>query len=375
MTIGVVTTSFPRWPGDFAGCFIEDAVRATSAGGACVEVIAAGPPPPHAVAPTTWGRLDLAPQARVFRVPVPAGPGHPELFYDVGAPEVLERGGATAWAQSFFFWAGLCRTIRDRSQAGSWTRIVAHWLVPCALAARAAAPRLPVTAYAHSGDVALLERLPGGGVLARRLAHELEEVIFASDDLRRRFGRLAGRLAGRVAEHARQAAARRPSIDAVERKIARSNLGLTGRCVLSVGRLVPIKGFDILMRAAALASTAAGAPPLTVIILGDGPERARLEDAAHRLNIDLRLPGFVPRGDVSRWMAAADLYVQPSLRLASGRTEGLPTATLEALTAGLPVVASATGGLPELAGVRLVPPGDVGALSTYLRDPRNVSTA
>jgi glycosyltransferase involved in cell wall biosynthesis len=374
MTTGVVTTSFPRWPGDFAGCFVEDAVRVTAAGGAFVEVIAAGPAP-NAAAPLGWCRLDLAPQVRVFRVPVPAAPGHPGLFYDVGAPEILERGGVTAWAQSFFFWTGLCRLIRDRARGGAWNRIVAHWLVPCALAARAVAPHLPLTAYAHSGDVALLERFPGGAALARRLVHELDDVIFASDDLRRRFGRLAGRPVGRVAEHPVHLGATAPPVDAVQREIARSSLGVTGRSILSVGRLVPIKGFDVLVRAAALAGAATDEAPLTVIILGDGPERARLHDAARRLNVDLRLPGFVSRVDVRRWMTAADLYVQPSLRLASGRTEGLPTATLEALAAGLVVVASATGGLGELPGVAAVPPGDARALASHLRTPIDVRPA
>ena len=374
MTTGVVTTSFPRWPGDFAGCFVEDDVGTLSAGRACVEVVAAGQWPIRADLGTNGGRPDLEPQTRVFRVPVPTVPGRAGLFYEVGAPEVLERGGVTAWAQSFFFWAGLCRLIRARAQAAPWTRISAHWLVPCALAARAAAPHLPVTAYAHSGDVALLERFPGGDALARRLSHELDEVIFVSDDLRHRFGRLAGRLIGRVAEHPCPSA-QPPPIDPIQRQIARANLGLTRRAILSVGRLVPIKGFDVLVRAAALAEAAPGHGRLTVIILGDGPERSRLQDAARRLNVDLRLPGFVPRGDVGRWMAAADVYVQPSLRLPSGRTEGLPTATLEALAAGLRVVASHTGGLGELRGVDAVAPGNAAALAKKLGPMRAVTTA
>jgi glycosyltransferase involved in cell wall biosynthesis len=374
MTIGVVTTSFPRWPGDFAGCFVEDAVRASTAGGAFVEVLAAGPTP-HAPAAETSSRLDLGPQARVFRIPVPTAPGHAALFYDIGAPEILERGGVTPWVQSFFFWSGLCRLIRDRARVAAWNRIVAHWLVPCAMAARAAASHLPVTAYAHSGDVALLERLPGGGALARRLAQELDEVIFVSDDLRRRFGRLAGRPTGRVAERPDHVPPAVSPIDAAGRELSRARLGLRGRSILSVGRLVPIKGFDVLVRAAALAGAPAVSPPLTVVILGDGPERARLEEAARRLNVDLRLPGFVSRVDVGRWMVAADLYVQPSLRLPSGRTEGLPTATLEALAAGLPVVASASGGLADLRGVSTVPPGDAHVLAAHLQAPADVCPA
>jgi glycosyltransferase involved in cell wall biosynthesis len=149
----------------------------------------------------------------------------------------------------------------------------------------------------------------------------------------------------------------------------RRALRLHGRTVLSVGRLVPVKGFDVLVRAAALAGAAASAPA-TVVILGDGPERHRLQAMAQRLNVDLRLPGFVDRQDVPSWMAAADLYVQPSRRLRSGRTEGLPVATLEALSMGIPVVASATGGLGELPQapprLRLVPADNPAALAACL---------
>lgn len=360
MTIGVVTTSFPRWAGDFAGCFVEDWVRAELADGATVEVLAAGAEAPD--------RRDLGPEARVFRIAVPLGRG-PALFYDGGAPEVLERGRAATWAQAFFFFAGLCQGIRARATTGAWRRIVAHWLVPSALAARAAAPHLPLTAYAHSGDVALLERCPGGRSLARLLARDVDQIVFVSEDLRRRFGALAGRLVGRVGDVGpTPAASQRPP---AARQAARATLGssapfpIEGLLILSVGRLVPIKGFDILLRAAAEANRSP-ARRATVVILGDGPERARLERLAHALNVDLHLPGFVPRDSVARWMAAADVYVQPSLRLASGRTEGKPRAALEALAAGVPVVTSDSGGLAELSGAWTVPAGDVRALSRRL---------
>src|SRR5207237_2326807 len=108
----------------------------------------------------------------------------------------------------------------------------------------------------------------------------------------------------------------------------------------------------------------------TLVILGDGPERERLTALARRLDVDLRLPGFVPRDQVATWLRGADVYVQPSRRLPSGRTEGLPTAALEALSAGLPVVASETGGLGELPfdppRLRLVPPDDPVALAACL---------
>jgi glycosyltransferase involved in cell wall biosynthesis len=139
--------------------------------------------------------------------------------------------------------------------------------------------------------------------------------------------------------------------------------------VLSVGRLVPIKGFDLLVRACAARAGDRG--PLALVILGDGPERGRLQHLAARMGVDLRLPGFVSRAQVTTWLRAADVYAQPSRALPNGRTEGTPVATLEALAAAIPVVATASGGLAELpdlgAPVQLVPDGDSRALALVLR--------
>jgi glycosyltransferase involved in cell wall biosynthesis len=224
--------------------------------------------------------------------------------------------------------------------------------------------------------VALLERIPGGAALGRLLARETDDLIFVSSDLQDRFNRLTGMVAGRVA---RITPPRSPPADGIrqhgerQRRDARKALGVSCRTLLSVGRLVPIKGFDILLRAVARAASLRGFAArdlMTVVILGEGPERPRLEDMARRMDIDLRLPGLVDRPEVARWMLAADLYVQPSRRLPTGRTEGLPVATLEALQAGLPVIASESGGLGELGGygVRIVPPENVSALCALVAD-------
>src|SRR5262249_13111854 len=144
-------------------------------------------------------------------------------------------------------------------------------------------------------------------------------------------------------------------------RAVRAAFGLDGPTVLSVARLVPIKGLDVLVRACAPRRDDATPPrpAIHVVILGEGPERERLRALATRLGVPLRLPGLVPRTEVAAWMRAADVYAQPSRTLDNGRSEGMPVATLEALAAGLPVVAAASGGLAELpargADVRLVP--------------------
>jgi hypothetical protein len=347
MLVGVVTTSFPRWPGDFAGGFVLDRVEGLRAAGHTVEVIAAGP-----------GESSPA----LTRLPASFA-GGPSLFDGAGAPEALERGGAAVYLAAARFAVELAAAIRRC--APGWDRVESHWLAPCGLATIAAAPELPHRAWAHSGDVALLERIPFGRSLARQLAAGATELVFASEALRRRFGALAGVLRGRVEPLA-------PSPVLFARAV-RPPSSAPPTSVLSVGRLVPIKGFDLLLHACARA----GARDVTV--LGDGPERGRLQELASRLGVSLRLPGVVPRPEVAAWMRAAELYVQPSRRIAT-RTEGTPVATLEALAMGLPVIASDSGGLADLgaggSGVRLFPVGDVAALAARLQEmllphPRN----
>jgi glycosyltransferase involved in cell wall biosynthesis len=131
--------------------------------------------------------------------------------------------------------------------------------------------------------------------------------------------------------------------------------------VLSVGRLRPPKDFRTLV--GAMAALERGSVRLR--IAGDGPERAALAAEVARLGLDGDVELLGTRSDVDELLADADLFVL------SSESEGLPMSVLEAMAAGLPVVASAVGGVPEL--VRegetgtLVPPGDSAALASAIR--------
>ena len=146
--------------------------------------------------------------------------------------------------------------------------------------------------------------------------------------------------------------------------------------VLCAARLVPIKGVDVALAAMRHVQAAA-----RLVIAGDGPERARLaRDVARSPGaptaLDAALLGEVPTDRRDRLLSAASVVVVPSRITPGGRTEGTPAIALEALAAGVPVVASAVGGLRGLAGragVQLVPPDDpralAGAIDRALADP------
>ena len=359
MRVGVLTTSYPRAAGDYAGWFVAERVRALLAEGHEVDVLAAGAGAP--LATTREGRLTITRLAASFA-------GAPDLFAGAGAPEALEAGGLAAlWAAARFS-AALAAAAAAR--ASSWSRVESHWLAPCALAAIAAAPDLPHRATAHSGDVALLERLPLGRSLARLLAGSGAELVFVSEDLRGRFAALAGRACGIVSPVVADAALAAPDEGTEPRTTvpSRASFDAAGLVVVSVARLVPIKGLDVLVRACA--ARADDTTSLHLVVVGEGPERERLRRLADGLGVPLTLAGAVPRDEVSRWLRVADVYAQPSRTLSNGRAEGMPLATLEALSAGLPVVVSDSGGLAELrsrADVRVVPAGDAVSLARALR--------
>jgi glycosyltransferase involved in cell wall biosynthesis len=110
----------------------------------------------------------------------------------------------------------------------------------------------------------------------------------------------------------------------------------------SLGRLHPVKGYDLLIDALADLKRNGFVPPapLAVTIAGDGDERPRLEAMIRDAGLTgIALPGFTDRAGA--FLAAQHLYVQPS------RSEGFGIAAHEAMVAGLPVVASAVGEMPH----------------------------
>ncbi len=236
---------------------------------------------------------------------------------------------------------------------------MAHWLVPSGLAALVAAPRLPLLAIAHSGDVHLLSRLRALRLMGHLCDRADLRLSFVSEELRRLFLARAPQCAplSQVCpmgiDVARLQAARRQTRD-------RAAGTQTPPTVLFLGRLVPVKGIDHLVRAALRWRSDA-----RLVIAGAGPDEAALRTLSRtappgRISFAGEIRG--PQRDAA--LAAADVVALPSVRVEAGRSEGLPLVALEAMAAGAALVASSIGGLADLPGeaVTHVAPGDSVAL-------------
>jgi glycosyltransferase involved in cell wall biosynthesis len=187
-----------------------------------------------------------------------------------------------------------------------------------------------------------------------RACRQFDAVVSVSGPIRDRLVE-AGVPRGRVHLIRNAWAADRP---ALERGPAREALGLphSGTCIGWVGRLSREKGPDILIRAVA----ALGERDLWVSIVGEGPDRGYLERLAASLGVSSRIRwhGLVPN--------ASQLYRAFDVFALSSRTEGTPIVLFEAIAAGVPVVATRVGGVPDVvseAEAMLVDPEDPAALA------------
>lgn len=350
----VLTSSYPRETGDLAGVFVAEQAAALAARGHAVTVLA-----PGGVGLPRDRREGGVRVLRPRLAPLGLADG---LFYGAGIADNLAARPARALAlpPALASFAGKAlRLARDADV------LLSHWLVPSGLvaAAVAAAAGRGHVAVAHSGGVHLVAGLPrpAGRLLVRALLARTDHLFCAGPHLVDRLRAVAGAALDDervsvlpVGLHTARYARRTPyapprPCDPLE--------------ILCVARLVPVKGVDTLLRAVA------GRTHLRVTLVGDGPERARLEALARSGRSLARFVGAAPTDRIAAFLHEHHVLAVPSRVLSSGRTEGTPRAVLEALAAGVPVVASAVGGIPAVlaggAGV-LVPPDDPAALGAAL---------
>lgn len=290
-----MTTSFPKDEGDPAGHFVRAEVRELERSGADVIVVA-----PSAGGAFGWPGV----AARVRE--------RPSRAFD-----------AAGWVAS--------ATMRMRRLEAE--RVVCHWALPSAWPIGCAARGSAVEVVSHGGDVRLLTGMPAlpRALLVRAIARRAVAWRFVSEHLARdllgALDRETGSMVERVAE-VRAASIDLPGLpglrDAVARR--RGELG-AARTAVSVGRLVASKRVD-----QTIAHVARSVDIDTLVVVGDGPERPRLERLAGKLGVRALFVGAVPRNEALAWIGAADALIHASA------SEGLSTVIREAEALGTKVV-------------------------------------
>jgi teichuronic acid biosynthesis glycosyltransferase TuaC len=310
MRIALVTTSYPAFPGDPSGHFVESEARRLAHEADVLVVTTGASRSPKAAAVTVWH-----------------GGGRSAFGWPGVAARLRENPLRLASAAC---WVTRARAFL-RSQP-RFDRIVAHWAVPSAFPV-ALGLDVPLEVVSHGGDVRLLTRLPAPARTA-----VLDRIL--RDACRWRFvsGALHDELAATLTSRDRRrlaaiASVAAPAIDLpdVAAHIAqRRNARGQGRLVVCVGRLVASKRFARALDH--LAEEGRAGRNASVVVVGDGPDRTRLERQARALGLDARFVGRATREDALAWIGASDGLLHAS------HAEGLSTVVREAEALGVPVV-------------------------------------
>lgn len=139
----------------------------------------------------------------------------------------------------------------------------------------------------------------------------------------------------------------------------------------TMGRLTERRGMDDLIRAVALL-VRSGCPPIKLQIVGDGPERLRLQSLVDELRVarQVEFLGSLPPANVTGWLATLDLFAVACKADRRGGVDGIPVELIEAMAMGVPVISTRIAGVPELVIDQktgsLAEPGDPSSLADVM---------
>ncbi len=339
----MVTSSYPKYPGDVTAPFIEGIAASVASLGHEVHVLAPYHPDLrrqpleqgvhlHFFKYAPLRQLNIWGYAESLEADVKLKPA----IYPI-TPLVL---ASSLWA------------LRRLTSQIKFDVIHAHWVIPNGpVAALAASMRhLPLVISLHGSDVWVAERNPVLRRVARATFRRADGVSASSDDLRQRAIRIgAPRRVSQVIPYGVDPASFAPSA-AIANPGAelRDTLGLPADCLIifSVGRMVYKKGFEYLIRA--MPAVLAAHPNARLVLAGGGDLLDELKALAASLGIADRVsfPGWVERDQIPLYFSGCDLFVLPSIRDEAGNVDGLPNTLLEAMASGRSVVASRVAGVP-----------------------------
>ncbi len=351
MTVLVLAHVFPRTRDDTLGAFLLHLYDALAARGVSTAVIA-----PHAEG---LRGVDALGAIRVYRFRY-APARFERLAYHGTMHELVARGIANKILFALFCAAFLGKTLRLTCDALWEVRrtlaapiLHAHWWFPDGFVGALVAwlTHTPLVITTHGTDVEMLRRKRWAMPLARFAFARACAITCGSNYLREQLLELG------VADAARVSVVPMPVNPLFE--IPKSEIRNPKSEILAVARLTKQKSIDTLLAALALL------PAARLHIIGDGPERAALEQQARELNLQDRVEflGALQQAELPRHYAECAVFALPSVR------EGMGLVFAEALLCGAPVIAANSGGVTDI-----VKDGETGLLVPE-RDPRALADA
>lgn len=360
----MVASSYPRYPGDSVGSFMEPIAQGIAARGHEVHLVAPWHP--------KWNRPEHENGVffHLFRY-APFAALNTFGYAEGLRADVRLRGSAVASAPLALA-AGWFKALRVVQKKRA-TILHAHWVIPGGVIGAAAAGSTPLVISLHGSDVFVAERHAAPRAAARLAFRKAAWVTACSSDLRDRAAAIgADPRRSSVIPYGVDSDRFRP--DPGWRARGRELLALAPDVplILAVGRLVSKKGFEYLIDAAAILQSRH--PTLRVGIAGEGDLRASLQARAESAGVGdrVKLLGLVSHQDVPMLLAAADIAVAPSVHDEAGNVDGLPNTVMEMLSSATPLVTTPAGGIAAVAAdgvtARLVPERNAQALAAAIDD-------
>ena len=352
----MVTTSYPRFPGDSVGTFMEPIARGVAARGHTVHVVA----PWHPL--VTRRSIEEGVHFHFYRYAP-----HPSLnvFGYAAAMKADVSLRAQAFVAAPLALAAGWRTARKIARRHNATIMHGHWVIPGGVTAAAAASGRPLVISLHGSDVYVAERLLPARLAARSAFRRAAFVTACSADLARRaiaLGADPERMM--VIPYGVDAERFRPDPGARVALRAQLRIPADAYLIAAAGRLVRKKGFEYLIDAVGRLPA-----PTVLAIAGDGTlgEELRGRAASHGVADRVRFLGDRSQDDVAALFAAADVVVAPSVRDDAGNVDGLPNVVMEALASGTPLITTLAGGIGAVvdheATALIVPEKDAAAIA------------